>query len=161
MAPPLPCHQQKSYWPYRINWPLLSTRPMPFHFHETGENANMLLFSRMNTRKCFTFFSISLFNMLSLVTHDIVPRHIASSVLGLPNSKNIITSNTHIDYQSQYPPTKPYCWCLLWDGEGKVNGDDEGAGQWLNTDHMTGHWYCFVLVCCVLIILTWWGWTSM
>ena len=76
-----------------------------------------------------------------IASHYIVPRHIESTILRLSNSWYPTTSttpNTYIDYWSQ-----------------------TDAVQSLNVVPSICHWYCVTLVCLVLIISRWWGWTNM
>ena len=76
-----------------------------------------------------------------IASHYIVPRHIESTILRLSNSWYPTTSttpNTYIDYCSQ-----------------------TDAVQSLNVVPSICHWYCVTLVCLVLIISRWWGWTNM
>ena len=76
-----------------------------------------------------------------IASHYIVPRHIESTILRLSNSWYPTTSttpNTYIDYWSQ-----------------------ADAVQSLNVVPSICHWYCVTLVCLVLIISRWWGWTNM
>ena len=82
----------------------------------------IISFNEFNMKMPFFLF-LSLINM-----HYIVPRYIENTVLWLPNSRNTITSitsNTHIDYWSHVRPINPCCWCSVWDGGGKVNGDED------------------------------------
>ena len=76
-----------------------------------------------------------------IASHYIVSRHIESTILRLSNSWYPTTSttpNTYIDYWSQ-----------------------ADAVQSLNVVLSICHWYCVTLVCLVLIIARWWGWTNM
>ena len=70
--------------------------------------------------------------------HYIVPRHIESTILQLSNSWYTTTSTTYIDYWSQ-----------------------ADAVQSLYVVPSIYHGYCVTLVCLVLIISIWWGWTNM
>ena len=75
-----------------------------------------------------------------ITSHYIVLRHTESTILGLSNSWYTTTStisNTYIDYWSQ-----------------------AYAVQSLNVVLSICHWYCLALVCRVLIISRWWGWTN-
>ena len=78
-----------------------------------------------------------------IASHYIVSRHIDGTILQLSNSwytTTSTTSNTYIDYWSQ-----------------------ADAVQSLNFVPSICHWYCvtLTLVCLVLIISRWWGWTNM
>ena len=76
-----------------------------------------------------------------IASHYIVPQHIESTISRLSNSWYPTTSttpNTYIDYWSQ-----------------------ADAVQSLNVVPSICHWYCVTLVCLVLIISIWWGWTNM
>ena len=75
-----------------------------------------------------------------ITSHYIVLRHTESTILGLSNPWYTTTStisNTYIDYWSQ-----------------------AYAVQSLNVVLSICHWYCLALVCRVLIISRWWGWTN-
>ena len=114
---------------------------------------------KFNMKMLQIFLFLSVINVLSIASHYIVPWHIDSTVLGLSKSWytiTSITSNTHINHWSQGRPTNPCCWCLVWDVEGKVNGDQD-ADQSLDVDHSISHCYYFALVNCVLIISKWQG----
>ena len=78
-----------------------------------------------------------------IASNYIATRHIESTVLGLSNSWYTTvstTSNTYtvyIDYWSQ-----------------------ADAVQSFHVNPLICHWYCFALVCCLLVISTLWGWKS-
>ena len=120
-------YQQKIHRPYRINGPLwvlchfifTKQRKMQIYhyFHQWIQHENAV-----------SFLFLSLLNVLGMASHYMVTRYIESTLLGLSNSWytiTSITSNTHIDYWSQDRPINPCCWCSVWDGEGKVNGDED------------------------------------
>ena len=76
-----------------------------------------------------------------IASHYIVLRHIESTILRLSNSwcpTTSTTPNTYINYWSQ-----------------------ADAVQSLHVVPSICHWYCVILVCLVLIISRWWGWTNM
>ena len=97
--------------------------------------------------QCIEFVFCCFFNSIigqctvHIASHYIVPRHIESTILRLSNwwyPTTSTTPNTCIDYWSQ-----------------------TDAVQSLNVVPSICHWYCFTLICLVLIISRWWRWTNM
>ena len=108
-----------------------------------------LIISYLNALKSICHCRNFVFNFIfgqcteHIAPHYIVSRHIDSTILRLSNSwytTTFTTSNTYIDYWSQ-----------------------ADAVQSLNVVPSICHWYfvTLTLVCLVLIISRWWGWTNM